>query len=210
MWIGREARLSENLDMHQFVLVLRWLQIRFSTWFTDQHREPVHISVPDFTLLITRILYDEAWEPTLPSRYQAIVPGLARHPAPAPAPAPRPPTTPARRAPGAPGNPAPAPAPAATGGRGDRVSNNSAHFAFTPFCQLNLPLGTVREKAKEANKPMPTNDMQLSFVCPTTSLVSAGKTAGAKRTTGTTTHLSAQPCSLGAMNATAKEARCDG
>jgi hypothetical protein len=50
LWIGREARLSGNLAMHQFVLVLRWLQIRFSTWLTDQHREPVHISVPDFTM----------------------------------------------------------------------------------------------------------------------------------------------------------------
>jgi hypothetical protein len=163
MWIGGEARLSENLHMHQFVLVLRWLQIRFSTWFTDQHREPVHISVPDFTVLITKLLYEEAWEPTLPSRYQAIVPGLFGHPAPAPAPAPRTPATPARRAPGAPSNPAPAPAPAAAGGRGARVSNTTAHAAFTPFRQLNLPLGTVREKAKEANKPMPTNDMQTEF-----------------------------------------------
>jgi hypothetical protein len=44
------------------------------------------------------------------------------------------------------------------------VSNNSAHFAFTPFRQLSLTLaGTVCEKAKEANKPMPTNDMQTEF-----------------------------------------------
>jgi hypothetical protein len=72
MWIGREARLSKNLDMHQFVLVLCWLQIRFSTWLTDQHRKPVHISVPEFTMLITKILYEEAWEPSLPSRYQVF------------------------------------------------------------------------------------------------------------------------------------------
>jgi hypothetical protein len=50
-----------------------------------------------------------------------------------------PPAAPARRAPGAPGNPAVAPA--AVGDRGARVSNNHAHFAFTPFRQLSLPLG---------------------------------------------------------------------
>jgi hypothetical protein len=134
LWIGREARLSKNLAMYQFVLVLRWLQIRFSTCFTDQHRKPVHISVPDFTMLITKILYEEVWEPSLPSWYQAIVPGFAGNPAPAPAPAPRPLATPACRAPGAPPvTPALAPAPAAAGGRGARVSNNTAHFAFTPF-----------------------------------------------------------------------------
>jgi hypothetical protein len=99
MWIGREARLSENLAMHQFVLVLRWLQIRCSTWFTDQHREPVHVTVPDFTMLITRILYEESWEPSLPPRYQAITPGLAQprpEPRPRPAPSPAPAPAPAR------------------------------------------------------------------------------------------------------------------
>jgi hypothetical protein len=46
MWIEREACLSKNLDMHQFVAVLRWMQIGFSTWFMDQHCEPgcAHIS----------------------------------------------------------------------------------------------------------------------------------------------------------------------
>jgi hypothetical protein len=146
MWTGCEARLSENLDMHQFVLVLRWLQIRFSTWFTDQHREPVQIAVPDFTVLITSIMYEEAWEPSLPSRYQAIVPKVGGYPAPAPAPDPAPPS---RRAPAP---PAAAPVPAAAGGRGTRVPNNQAHAAFTPFRQLGLPLASVREKAQEANK----------------------------------------------------------
>jgi hypothetical protein len=56
LWIGREARLAEYLGPCQFALVLRWLQIRFLAWFTDQHREPVMISVPDFTGLLAKIL----------------------------------------------------------------------------------------------------------------------------------------------------------
>jgi hypothetical protein len=153
MWIGREARLSENLAMHQYVLVLRWLQIRFSTWFTDQHREPVQIAVPDLSVLITRILYEEAWEPTLPAKYQAIVPGLPAPNLPAP-------VTPAR------GNVPPIPpGPPATPatGRGDRIPNNQADAVFTPFRQLNLPLAGVRDKAKEANKPVPKNANNTEF-----------------------------------------------
>jgi hypothetical protein len=153
LWVGREARLSENLGMHQFPLVLRWLQIRFSNWFTDQHREPVHISIPDFNILITKILYDEAWEPTLPSKYQAFVPALGGSPAPIPSPK-------------KPGVPAPAPyqpAPAAGGGRGARVSNNTTDASYTPFRQLSLPLAVVRDKAKEAGKPVPKNGNNTEF-----------------------------------------------
>ena len=153
MWIGREARLSENLGMHQYVLVLRWLQIRFSTWFTDQHREPVQISVPNFAELITKILYEEAWMPTLPAKYQAIVPGL-----PAPA-VPATPGTPPLRGVVPPGPVHPLAAP----GRGARVPNNQADAVFTPFRQLNLPLAAVRDKAREANKPVPKNANNTEF-----------------------------------------------
>jgi hypothetical protein len=59
VWIGREACLSDEnlLEMHHHqyyaALVLPWLQIHFSTWFTDQqHREPVHqIAMPEFAML---------------------------------------------------------------------------------------------------------------------------------------------------------------
>jgi hypothetical protein len=157
MWVGREARLSENLQMHQFVLVLRWLQIRCSTWFTDQHREPVHVTVPDFTALITKILYEESWEPSLPSRYQAIVPGAPapaapNHRAPAPAPSPSP------RA------PAPAPALASGAGRGLRVTNHlQGNGDFTGFRQEGLALATVRDVAKAAGRPIPKNDKNTEF-----------------------------------------------
>jgi hypothetical protein len=156
MWIGREARLSENLQMHQFVLVLRWLQIRCSTWFTDQHREPIRIAVPDFTALITKILYEESWEPTLPARYQAIVPGPARSPAPAPAA--RPPRAPAPRA------PAPAPGPAlGGGGRGLRVPNPQVGADYSCFRGENIALAVVRDKAREAGKPVPLNANNTEF-----------------------------------------------
>ena len=52
MCIGREAGLSENLDMHQFVLILFVLIL---CW-------------PANPLLITNIMYEEVWEPSLTFR----------------------------------------------------------------------------------------------------------------------------------------------
>jgi hypothetical protein len=49
-----------------------------------------------------------------------------------------------------------------------------------------------------------------SFVCRTTSSVSVGKTASAKRITVNTTQRNAPHFSIGVMSAAAKEARCDG
>lgn len=37
----------------------------------------MQVSVPNCLVLITKILYEEAWEPTLLVKYQAIVPGLS-------------------------------------------------------------------------------------------------------------------------------------
>jgi hypothetical protein len=183
LWIGREARLAEYLGPCQFALVLRWLQIRFSAWFTDQHREPVMISVPDFTGLLTKILYEESWMPTLPPRYQnhsffpARVLGMGA-PAPAPrapraltpaarrsaTPTPIPPRRPASPAPAPAPSPAPAPAPGgAVQGRGARVNNSSFHASFTPFRQLGLSLIMVRDRAREANRPVPNNDDGTEF-----------------------------------------------
>jgi hypothetical protein len=151
MWTGREARLNEKLDMHQYVLVLRWLQIRFSNWFTDQHREPVQVAVPDLQILITKILYEEQWETPLPAQYQAIVPGLPAYPAPATIPTlgivPQVPLVPL----------------IPTGGRGERVTNNQFDPAFMPFRQLGLSLSTVRDKARAANKPVPKNANNTEF-----------------------------------------------
>jgi hypothetical protein len=161
MWVAREARLSENLEIHQFVLVLRWLQLRMSAWFTDQHRDPVHVNVPEFTKLITKIVYGEAWEPKLPPKYQSITPARGGGP---PTNSGTPATAP-RRTPAA---TAPAPAPAAAQGpaqaaRGARVPNNAADAAFSPFRLLGLALATVRDKAKEASKPVPQNDSNTDF-----------------------------------------------
>jgi hypothetical protein len=155
MWIGRDARLSERLDMHHYVLVLRWLQIRFSTWFNDQHREPVRVAVPDFTDLISKILYGETWVPTLPAKYQVIVPGLpALSPRSVPVSSGNVPTMPTMppTPPGAPGT-----------GRGVRIPNNQADAVFTPFRQLNLPIKVVRNKANDANKPVPKNANNTEF-----------------------------------------------
>jgi hypothetical protein len=58
LWVGQEAHLAKYINPCNYVLVLRWLQIRFSAWFTDQHREPAQIAVPDFNGLITKILYE--------------------------------------------------------------------------------------------------------------------------------------------------------
>jgi hypothetical protein len=174
LWIGRESRLQEQLSMAQYSLVLRWLQIRFSAWFTDQHREPIQIGIPDFTALITKILYEEAWEPTLPLKYQLPLPpppggrggggggGAGRGRGAGGGTPGR--GTPGRGNPGRGGLPHPSdeqhPLP---GGRGERAPNNHFHEGFMPFRQLGLPLAQVRDKAKEANKPIPVNDDGTEF-----------------------------------------------
>jgi hypothetical protein len=175
MWIGRAAPLSEYLNHCQYALVLRWLQIRFSAWFSDQHREPVRVAIPDFLGLIQKILHQEAWEPSLPSKYQThgphtnITPTVFR-PAAAPAVA-APPAAPPRRNPRvAPGlftppavRPQPAAAQPAAGGRGSRCNNNDFRSAFLPFRQLGLPLAQVRDRARDANRPVPNNNDGTEF-----------------------------------------------
>jgi hypothetical protein len=156
MWIGRETKLNELLEMRQFPLVMRWLQMRFSMWFTDQHREPIQVHVPEFEVLIKHIIFGEAWEPILPPQYQAILPMLGGYPTPTvpqvPTPPVRPPVAPA---PGPPRPPVPA-VPPLGGQRGETLNNNEYDEVFLPFRALQLPLVSVRDKAKAANKPVPS------------------------------------------------------
>jgi hypothetical protein len=157
IWIDREVQMQELLTAYQYPLILRWLQIRFSTWFTDQSRDPCHIAAPDFKKLIEYIVYGEtSWHPLLPPQYRPIVPALGGPPSATP---------PTRPSPRAPALPAPVPVLPAPGnpGRGDRIPNAQFDAAFTPFRQLNLSLSAVRDKAKAANKPIPHNTTNTEF-----------------------------------------------
>lgn len=153
LWTSRETRLAEHLRPHQMPLVVRWCQLRFSHWFTDQTREPGCIPVPQFSTLITKILLEEQWEPVLPAKYRVFPNqmgggGLPRAPpARAPAPAQAPPQGRGERVPG----------------RGERVNNSTFVPRFQEFRDLGLPLATVRSKATEANKPVPTNASGTEF-----------------------------------------------
>jgi hypothetical protein len=174
LWVGREARLAKYINPCNYVLIRCWLQIRFSAWFTDQHREPVQIAVPDFNGLITKILYklyEESWQPSLPAQYSAPCPfpqaPCPRTPTPTHVRFPSPPTrpTPPACAPAAACAPAPAQPPqiAPVIGQGNHITNNHFQAAFTPFWQLGLSLTVIRDKARKANRPVPINDDHTEF-----------------------------------------------
>jgi hypothetical protein len=162
LWVGREARIAENLRPHQMALVVRWLQLRFSHWFTDQLREPVRVEIPEFNQLITQILLEVQWEPALPGKYQLFVPLGRETPALRGAPAPRPPATPPRTPAGTPRGPV-APPPPPPPGRGIRINNTAYDARFGQFRDLGLSLTSVRDNARDANKPVLLNHAGTEF-----------------------------------------------
>lgn len=130
-------------------LIVCWVQLRVSNWFTDQVREPSKVDLPELAPLINQILLEEQWESTMPEKYCIRLPyqGLA---GPAPAPAPTPVAPPCREPPGS-GAPPP---PGRANGQGERVVNAELDRRYQPFRNLGLNLLTVRNKAIAANKPV--------------------------------------------------------
>ena len=147
-WRREEITLSyHSVSPLAFGQMLRFVQIRISHWFSQQLITPEAVTPPDLMSLITKIKHHQPWQPPLPTE---LLPTTS-HPISVPL---------------SPLSPSP-PTPPATGGgadkdngRGARVTNTKCHAAFKDFKDLGLSLKTVRDKAKEANVPIPQNAKQ--------------------------------------------------
>jgi hypothetical protein len=131
--------------------MVRWVQIKVSRWFTRQYNSPAPIDAPNFVELIDAIEEMRTWEPPIPLRYMAITPQPRRTPG-----------TPSGSNPSGIRTPAPAPAPYTsanpTEGRRERITNTTYKAPhFEQFKELGLSMRTVRDAAREAGKPVPTN-----------------------------------------------------
>lgn len=144
---------SVEMDMGQALTTLdsagkivRWTQIRISNWFTDQVNEPGHVPAPDFNRLITDIRNQEPIRVDLPTKYRRHQPRQTQAAAPTQSSI-RTITT----------SSTPAATPAGTG-RGDRVNNTNYNDAIYGWYKaLGLRVAGVRDKARDAGKPVPTN-----------------------------------------------------
>ena len=144
-WRRDEILISRSATTSQaFGQMLRYVQIRVSHWFTDQLMTPEPIELPDLVSLLRKLKTHEPWQPPMPASLHPLW-----HQAP-PARSPSLPVTPSPPA-------SPASPPARDSGRGTRITNTTYKTDFKDFKDLNLPLKTVRDKAKEANKPVPSN-----------------------------------------------------
>lgn len=136
---------SHSLRKSYFCIrLVRYIQIRFSTWINLQWNSPAEIPVPQYDTVLMQIRYQEtAWEPLIPRRYL-------------PAAAPRPATPSA--AGGAPA-PAPAPSPGAPlpGRTRERVENPRYDSAYQTYQDRRVALGTIRANATQSGTPLPTN-----------------------------------------------------
>ena len=78
-WLLREAEYEliiprdERMRMMVPTLFVRWFQIRLTVWLDSQWRSPRDVQTPDFHKLFTRIELGEAWEPTLPLKYDRMI-----------------------------------------------------------------------------------------------------------------------------------------
>jgi hypothetical protein len=50
-------------------LVVRWVQLRWSTWLNQQWIAPINVPVPNISDLFTRISLNDGWEPQIPAPY---------------------------------------------------------------------------------------------------------------------------------------------
>lgn len=159
-WTSSEIMLDTALAYPDAAgQAVHWIQLRISSWFTNQVRSPAPIPAPDLTRLLTLIKHSEAWQTPLPQQYSRLK---------APLSLPSQTTQWLQAAFSSPPQgvgPNKATQPAA--GRGERCSNNNHLPEYTAFKELGLPVKEIRDKAKVTGKPVPTNnqgtEMCLSF-----------------------------------------------
>lgn len=145
-WVGHNVELETTLSYQEYGLVLRWCQLRISTWFAGQAKQPGPYPVPRFNELLSDILYKANWQPTMPAKY-ALTP-----------PTPQVPATSAATANSDSTTTTVARAATATPARANtRINNANYDERFQEFKQLGLRLAKVRELAEAANKPVPKN-----------------------------------------------------
>ena len=128
--------------------LVRYVQIRFSTWINLQWNSAAEVPIPPYETVLMQIRYQEtSWEPIIPRRYL-------------PAPTnPGPPTAPGLppAAPPAPPAGAPAPTPAPAGSTRQRVQNTHFDPAYQLYQDRRISLATIRANANQSGTNLPTN-----------------------------------------------------
>ena len=134
------------------IRLVRYVQIRFSTWVNLQWNSAAEVPPPPYEAVLMQIRYQEtSWEPLIPRRYLPAPtnPGAPAAPVHQPAP---------------PAHGTPAPAPAAPGRTRERVQNTRFDSAYQTYQDRRVPLSVIRANASQANKTPPTN-AQGTEVC---------------------------------------------